>query len=153
MNGHGLWPFSDFLLWLYLLRGLWDLSLVPLAILSAQRWPGSCSGHYGSTHWGRRWTRLCPLGNLKWLWGLCCVWFQECCAGDCLSRYWIIRGLMWRVCIFEKYKQPLVGLWKGGDNTVWQSRKITTNGILRGSTGVLAMCPISAYVIDPWVWH
>lgn len=55
---------------------------------------------------------------------------------------------MWRVCIFEKYKQPLVGLQKGGDNTVWPSRKITTNGILHGSTGVLAMCPVSAYAID-----
>lgn len=42
---------------------------------------------------------------------------------------------MGRVCIFQKYKQPLVGLQRGGDSIAWRSRKVMVNGILHEALG------------------
>lgn len=50
---------------------------------------------------------------------------------------------------FVSFKvQAALGLLRDGDCSTWKSRKLTTNRILCGNTGVLVKCPVLAYVVD-----
>ena len=81
-----------------------------------------------------------------WLLGLCSAWVQECYAGGCLDMHWAIRGASKDFVSFKV--QAALGLLRDGDGSTWRSRKLTTNRILRGNTGVLVKCPVLAYVVD-----
>ena len=60
--------------------------------------------------------------------------------------HWAIRGASKDFVSFKV--QVALGLLRDGDGSTWRSRKLTTNIILRGNTGVLVKRPVLAYVVD-----